>query len=200
MTGAAEAINGVAPVERGTLLDVDRQPGHSVLQVPVPPLETWVRERARHYDADWVSADTDFGHAHVTALGPWLSHPAAVDLHVVASIAATTAAFTFTLSDVAAFPDGILHARPQPGGAFGHLTARLAAAFPQCPPYEGRYDEIVPHLTLDACSAGVGIDSTRAALGSLLPARCVASHLQLAWYEAGACRVLASWPLEGPVG
>ena len=81
---------------------------------------------------------------------------------------------------------------------FGHLTARLTAAFPQCPPYEGRYDEIVPHLTLDTCSAEVGIDSTRAALGSLLPARCVALHLQLAWYEAGACRVLASWPLEGP--
>ena len=47
--------------------------GHSVLQLPVPALEGWVRDRTAHYDAGFVSADPRFGHAHVTALGPFVA-------------------------------------------------------------------------------------------------------------------------------
>ena len=46
-------------------------PGHSVLQLPVAPLEAWVRARTAHYDRGFVSVDPTFGHAHITALGPF---------------------------------------------------------------------------------------------------------------------------------
>lgn len=169
--------------------------GHSVLQVPVGPLERWVRERARHYDPDWVSTDPAFAHAHVTALAPWLSTPTAADLAVVGEVAAATPVQEFDLHDVTAFPDGIVHAPPRPESGFADLTSALVEAFPQCPPYDGRQADVVPHVSLDHLSPAVSIASTRALLGGLLPARCVATTLQLAWYEAGACRVLASWPL-----
>ena len=58
-------------------------PGHSVLQVPVPPLEGWVRARTAHYDTDYLSSDPDFTHAHITVLAPFLLE---VDDHAAAAV------------------------------------------------------------------------------------------------------------------
>lgn len=171
--------------------------GHSVLQVPVPPLEPLVLERTRHYDTDYVSADPDFVHAHVTALAPFLDAPqltpAALD--AIAEIACATESFDFTLEQVATFPNGIVHLLPEPADPFATLTATLWRAFPQCPPYAGRFGDAVPHVTLDALSDSVTEASTRGLVDALLPARCRAERLDLAWYAPGACRVLHSWPL-----
>lgn len=171
-------------------------PGHSVLQVPVPPLEAFVRGRHAHYDPAWVSADPDFVHAHVTALGPWLVDPSERDLAVVAEVAASVEPFDVVLARVATFASGIVHLVPEPDGPFRELTARLTEAFPQCPPYAGEF-EPVPHLTLDLRSDEVSEESTRDLLGDLLPVRSRVESLDLAWYEAGACRLLRRWPLGG---
>ncbi|WP_239456422.1 2'-5' RNA ligase family protein [Nocardioides solisilvae] len=175
--------------------DHPRYPGHSVLQVPVPALEPWVRERTAHHDMAYVSADPAFVHAHVTALGPFLPSPGPEDLAAVAAVAAATPPFDFVLERTGTFPNGIVHALPEPAGPFRELTRRLVAAFPQCPPYAGAFPDPVPHLTLDALSDEVTEASTRAALGGLLPAHGRAEHLDLAWYEQDGCRVLHRWPL-----
>jgi len=173
--------------------------GHSVLQVPVPQLETFVRARHAHYDQAYVSADPAFVHAHITALGPFLPAecltPSA--LATVGEIAAGTAPFDFTLARVGTFPNGIVHLLPDPASPFAALTRRLWSAFPECPPYAGQFAEVVPHLTLDAVSDDVTEASTVRDLRRHLPARCRADVLHLAWYEPGACRVLHSWPLTG---
>ncbi|EWT00995.1 hypothetical protein N865_12310 [Intrasporangium oryzae NRRL B-24470] len=184
-------------------------PGHTVLQVPVPQLETFVRARTAHYDADYVSADPDYVHAHVTALGPFLP-PEAIggpERDSILEILRETEPFEFVLARVATFPNGIIHLVPEPEEPFRRLTARLARAFPQCPPYAGQFPDVRPHLTLDAVSDSVSDSvseaSTRRLLGELVPARCRAERLDLAWYEQGGCRVLASWPLgpqDGMVG
>ncbi|MBC9735049.1 2'-5' RNA ligase family protein [Nocardioides marmotae] len=171
-------------------------PGHSVLQVPVPPLEAFVRGRHAHYDPAWVSADPAFVHAHVTALGPWLADPGPADLAVVGEVAAALAPFDVVLERVATFPNGIVHLLPEPDGPFRELTTRLAEAFPQCPPYAGEFAP-VPHLTLDLASAEVTEASIRELLGDLVPATCRATSLDLAWYEADGCRLLHRWPLGG---
>ncbi len=171
-------------------------PGHTVLQVPVPPLETFVRERHAFYDSAWVSEDPSFVHAHVTALGPWLSSPSSGDLAVVAELAATTEAFEYVLERVATFDTGIIHLLPEPDGPFRELTARLATAFPQCPPYAGAF-EPVPHLTLDLRSRDVSQHSTRRLLADAVPARCRAESLDLAWYQADGCRLVHRWALGG---
>jgi hypothetical protein len=178
---------------------VNRHPsaGHTVLQVPVPELEPFVRARTGHYDASYVSADPAFTHAHVTALGPFLPEPDDEATATVASIVAETRAFDFALERIATFPNGIIHLVPEPDGAFRELTTRLAAAFPQCPPYDGRFAEVHPHLTLDARSPAVSEASTLALLGDLVPTHCRAERLDLAWYQPGACRVLRSWRLGG---
>jgi 2'-5' RNA ligase len=176
--------------------------GHTVLQVPVAQLEPFVRARAEHYDRDWVSADPAFTHAHVTALGPFVDADRLTGdvLAVVAGIARATSPFDFTLRTVSTFPNGIIHLVPEPEKPFRALTDRLGAAFPDHPPYAGQFPDVRPHLTLDARSAEVGEASTRALLGDLVPARCRADRLDLAWYEAGSCRVLHTWRLGAATG
>lgn len=169
--------------------------GHSVLAVPVPEIEPFVRARWQHYDPSLVSRDPQFTHAHITLLAPYLEDPTEADLDKVAAVLTEAPAFDFELAEVAAFADGIIHLRPEPAAPFARLTARLWEAFPQCPPYGGRYDDVAPHLTLDLTSPAVTVASTQRLLGDLLPARCTADRVELHWYETGHCHVRRSWPL-----
>ena len=171
---------------------------HTVLVVPVPALESWVRARWEHYEPGWVSRDPAFTHAHITALAPFLPSPTTADLAVVGLVAASAAAFAYDLSEITAFPDGVLHLQPDPLAPFAALTAALWEAFPSCPPYAGAFADVVPHLTLDQLSAEVSLASVRDSLGDLLPVRTVADRLELQRYAEGDCRALASWSLGWP--
>src|SRR5690349_11687794 len=150
--------------------------GHTVLLVPVPELEPFVRERTAHYDAAWLSADPAFVHAHVTLLAPFLDEPLdATSLARLEDVLSQHRAFSFDLSEVATFPNGIVHLLPDPVAPFRALTADLVRAFPQCPPYAGQFPNPTPHLTLDLVHGGVTEAGVRAAVQPWTPARgCVA--------------------------
>jgi len=168
---------------------------HTVLVVPVPELEAFVRERTEHYDASFLSGDPAFVHAHVTVLGPFVPEPSPADLARVGRAVAAVPAFDFLLGDVAEFADGLLHLRPEPDDGFRRLTAGLVEAFPQCPPYAGAFPDPVPHLTLDQRSTSVTRASTRAAVAGLVPVTCRADRVVLHRYANHDCRVLAEWKL-----
>lgn len=176
-------------------------PGHSVLQVPVPALEPYVRGRHAAHDPAWVSRQRGFVHAHVTLLGPFVTELDAATESAVAEIAASTTAFDATLARVEVFPDGLLHLVPEPDDGFRRLTARLVEAFPEHPPYAGRYGAH-PHLTLDrlapTADPPVTLASTVALLGDLLPARVRADRIELVWWQADRLRTLRTWPLRDP--
>ncbi|MEO6998707.1 MAG: 2'-5' RNA ligase family protein [Terracoccus sp.] len=167
--------------------------------MPVPPLEAFVRARTVHYDPRWLSPDAAFGHAHVTALGPFL-RPEATDadaLRAIAEIARSTEPFTFALTRIDTFPNGIIHLVPEPDEPFQALTRALFEAFPSCPPYGGAFPQVRPHLTVDAVSATVSESSTAALLAGALPAVSRAERLDLALWQENGCRVLAGWALGG---
>lgn len=169
--------------------------GHSVIAVPVPALDEVVRERTARYDASFVSADPAFVHAHVTLLGPWLDDPTDDDLAAVAGVLADEPPFAFELDEVAEFPDGTLHLVPEPAGPFARLTARLAALFPQTPPYAGRYPAPVPHLTLEHRATGASVAGLRDELGDRLPVRARADRVDLQWWANDDCHVRHRWGL-----
>jgi hypothetical protein len=172
--------------------------GHSVLQLPVAPLEEWVRARTGHYDSGFVSADPRFGHAHITALGPFDPDPSAAVLARVGRLASRTRLIGVRLADLAQFPNGIIHLVPDPDDALRDLTARLVAAFPEWPPYGGELGaDVQPHLTVDAASDTVDLASTAQLLRDAVPVEVVLDRLQLAWWESGDCRVLHEWALGG---
>lgn len=176
--------------------------GHTVLQIPVPQLEPFVLARHRHYDAGFVSSDPSFVHAHITALGPFLSPDRITSRQRrrIAEITSRTTPFTFRLAQVDTFPNGVVHLVPEPAAPFRALTAELFAAFPACPPYAAEFPDVRPHLTLDALSDAVTVESTRELLGSLVPAACLAERLDLAWWADGDCRILDFWPLGATGG
>lgn len=182
--------DGAAP-----LSGAGRGPGHSVLAVPVPPLDAHLREHTARHDPSFLSEDPGFSNAHVTLLGPWLPAPTDADLDRVGEVVAAQSNFEVSFARVAAFPDGVLHLVPEPAGPFRRLTALLAAAFPETPPYGGRYAEVVPHLTVDHALTGADADSVTADLGALLPVRITVDRVDLQWWGNHRCRLLHSWRL-----
>ncbi|HET7736499.1 MAG TPA: 2'-5' RNA ligase family protein [Nocardioidaceae bacterium] len=169
--------------------------GHTVLAVPVPALESEVRERTAFYDPTFVSSDPRFVHAHITLLAPWVSRPTDADLATVAAIARGTRPFDVVLSEVAEFPDGVIHLVPEPQDPLRRLTARISAAFPETPPYQGVYDEVVPHLTLDRRSQEVTPAVVHRRVAHLLPAAVPVTRIDLQWWANDDCRVLHTWRL-----
>jgi len=118
----------------------------SGLIVEVPAAEPAVR---RHRDRLDASAPLGVP-AHITVLFPFMS-PEAIDDAVVAAIGRVFAgvrAFRFELSHTDWFGGEVLWLGPRDPQPFRALTDAACRAFPAFPPYEGRFDTVVPHLTI----------------------------------------------------
>ena len=164
----------------------------------MPALEEWVRARTAHYDEGFVSVDPRFGHAHITALGPFDPDPSETVLATVAALAGATTPIRVRLAELGRFPNGIIHLVPDPADGLRDLTRRLVAAFPAHPPYGGEFgDDVQPHLTVDAASDTVSLATTAELLRDVVPVEVVLDRVQLAWWESGNCHVMEEWSLGG---
>jgi 2'-5' RNA ligase len=137
--------------------------------------------------------------SHVTVLHPFM--PAAlVDDDVLARLAALFAAvpaFTATFRRTAWFGEEVLFLAPEPAEPFVALTAAVAAAFPEYPPYEGAYDGEHPHLTLAHTGTVEQHRAVEAAVQPQLPIAMDVRSVQLVQgsEEPHSFRVRASLPL-----
>jgi hypothetical protein len=115
----------------------------TALIVPVPEAEPQVGElRFAHDPSAALGAP-----AHVTILVPFLD-TAELDEAAIADLISGFPAFDFELDRVERFPDGGTWLRPVPSRPFVDLTAAVWERWPECPPYEGAFDEVIPHLTV----------------------------------------------------
>ena len=121
-------------------------PRRSGLMIEIPEAEPVVAEPRSRLDR----VATLGVPAHVTALFPFV--PAdAIDESVVRRVREVTACidpFDYRFASTAWFDQHVLYLAPDPAGPFRELTERLSVAFPDCPPYGGQFDEVVPHLTI----------------------------------------------------
>jgi 2'-5' RNA ligase len=114
---------------------------------------------------------------HITILFPFMPVPT-IDSRVeddLDELARSHLPFEYRLSHVDRFP-GVLYLAPSPTTRFIRLTQAVSAKWPGYPPYEGRYAEIVPHVTL---ASGDDPDGLVAAVESTLPIRALARELLL---------------------
>jgi 2'-5' RNA ligase superfamily protein len=169
---------------------------HTVLYVPVPGLEPYIRWRHEEEGPEWLSPDPGHIHAHVTLLGPFapqsdLTPELDADL---AALFAAAPAFDFVLEEIRVFPSGLVHLHPEPAWGFAELTAALTARYPAYPPYAGEFAP-VPHLSL--CALGPDRDLGRVGqeLGGMLPVRAMAREVRLVVYAEAATRTLRTFPL-----
>ncbi len=133
-----------------------------IVRVPVPRGIERLRQR-------WDRAASVGVPAHVTVLFPFLAPgDLAPDARgELASIAADTEPFGVTFASVGRFPN-VVYLMPEPSGPFARLTEAVFARFPAVPPYDGAFEEVVPHLTV-AESASAPHDEIAREAAALLP-------------------------------
>lgn len=132
--------------------------------------------------------------AHVTVLYPFADGSAITEelLSSLEEIAAPVPSFDFTLIDVGRFGD-VVYLRPEPADPFVGLTNALHERWPAHPPYEGRFDSVVPHLTI---ADDPQASSHLAEIEAVLPLHERASELMLIGRTArGRWRELRRLPL-----
>jgi 2'-5' RNA ligase len=124
--------------------------------------------------------------AHVTLLFPFLpvTRLEPPIRRALAEIAATVQPFDVRFQRVGRFP-GVVYLMPEPAVPFLGLTHAIAARFPDHQPYEGAFDEVVPHLTL--------VESSTAPLDEIAVA--AERHLPVTWH-VDAMEVLVEQPGE----
>jgi 2'-5' RNA ligase len=86
---------------------------------------------------------------HVTVLFPFLpvadlAPPIRAEL---AAIAGAVPAFEVRFERVRRFPD-VVWVEPEPAEPFAALTAAVVSRWPAYPPYGGRFETVIPHLTI----------------------------------------------------
>jgi len=124
--------------------------------------------------------------AHITVLAPFGTDqdPTPGELADVEEFFAEQTAFGYQLTQVCTFPDGPRYLSPEPPSAFSRLTHGLHHLFPEYPPYEGRFDLVVPHLTIPD-DAVVG----------RLPIQAHARQASVVHVEDGVLTEIATFPL-----
>ena len=120
---------------------------------------------------------------HVTLLYPFVP-PAMIDDSVettLAEVAARVPPFMFQLARVGRFP-GVLYLEPEPASSFVNLIETLLVRWPDHPPYGGRYEAVVPHVTVLAGREPPGL---AVSLEEALPVDCKAERVQLLAQDDG---------------
>ena len=117
----------------------------SALIIAVPEAEPVVADFRERFDPAAHSGVP----AHITVLFPFMS-PKWLDAGVIERLRAVATgrpAFSFRMKRIGRFPN-ILYLKPEPAAPFIAMTDALCAQFPDFPPYEGQFEEIIPHLTV----------------------------------------------------
>jgi 2'-5' RNA ligase len=139
----------------------------------VPEAERYIARYRDRYDP---SARRNVP-AHVTVLYPFMP-PEQIDdgvLERLRNIAGALPCFAYRLARTERFPVA-LYLAPDPGDSYAALTDAVFQAFPDYPPFEGKFDTVVPHVTVAhgdeplLCEIDVELRISLPAAG--IPARC----------------------------
>ena len=95
---------------------------------------------------------------HVTLL-----YPAPRDVDAIAEVLVTFAAFEVLFARLERF-SGTLWLAPEPAEPFQRVIEALVRRFPEHPPYDGAFTEIVPHLTVAQSAFDDAVSSLQASL------------------------------------
>jgi|ERR1700681_2538788 len=165
----------------------------SALILPVPDAELLLVDWRERYDpAAAVGVP-----AHITLLYPFVPPPLGdVVLDDLATLFNAVDAFTVRFHRLRRFAQ-TLYVEPDDGGCIKSIIAEVTRRWPEHKPYGGRYDDVVPHLT-------VADNKPQQLLNDI--ERAVAPHLPLetrlfeAWLivsdEAGRWRRQGVFPLK----
>ncbi len=171
-------------------------PVEAALVILVPEVEPLVSPFRLEYDP---SAAKGFP-AHITINYPFLPgvNPDMNLDRALEELFGQADAFSFTFRRLARFPD-ILYLAPEPDTPFKQLVDLVAKRFPASPPYEGAFEEIIPHLTVAQFENEKVLQKIERELAvhlqEYLPLSIRATHVTLINNRAGMWQRTSSYPL-----
>jgi 2'-5' RNA ligase len=170
-------------------------PRQSAVIVTVQPVEPLVAEHRMRFDvaAGWGVP------AHVTVLYPFVA-PDEIDGSVVERLetaVASVSRFRTVFGSTGWFGSEVLFLAPHPGDSFRALTSAVTAAFPGHLPYDGAYEDVVPHLTIghDADPVQLRTVEDRVQRGLPVAAEVTSAALWSGAATAGSWHQVAELPL-----
>jgi 2'-5' RNA ligase len=117
--------------------------------------------------------------AHVTLLFPFVpASELALAEDRLAEVVGQAEAFDVSFARTARFPE-VLYLEPDPAEPFAGLTAAIAAAWPEHPPYEGAHETVIPHLTVAESEDEKLLERIRADVEPKLPLQTRVTEAQL---------------------
>ncbi|WP_225834423.1 2'-5' RNA ligase family protein [Streptomyces sp. NK08204] len=134
--------------------------------------------------------------AHVTVLFPFLdeSRIDGVVRAAITGIVGRHRSFEVRFEHCGRFP-GVLYLVPDPDTPFRRLTQAVTQQWPQCPPFAGQFDDIVPHLTVAQGQESAVLDEVAADLRDRLPVVARVSSVDLMVHSGVRWQRRASFPL-----
>jgi hypothetical protein len=137
----------------------------------------------------------------VTVLFPFVE-PESIDGGVLADLRDLCGAmegFALRFERTARFPT-VLYLAPEPADRFRAMTRSLVERYPECPPYEGEFDDPVPHLTVAHSVPEEVMDAVDRDIAGGLPIETEARVvlLMVGRNAPGGWRTIESLPLARP--
>ena len=146
----------------------------------------------------WDRAARAGAQPHVTVLFPFLATSAltAAVRAELSGIAATVEPFEVAFRRVRRFDEGVVWIEPEPAEPFRRLTAAVVERWPDHPPYDGLFDEVIPHLTVvEADGDAPPLAAIEAEVGAAMPFQARADRLEV-WRHDPAGRWRPHWRLR----
>ncbi|WP_030463967.1 2'-5' RNA ligase family protein [Kitasatospora sp. NRRL B-11411] len=168
------------------------QTGQTGLIVRIPEAEPFVGGWRERFDP---SAQAGVP-AHVTVLFPFLdeSRIDALVHSALADVLGSHPAFDLRFERCGRFP-GVLYLVPTPDTQLRQLTEAITDRWPEAPPYEGRFAEILPHLTVVQGQEEAVMEEIEADLGGKLPFTSRISSVELMVHDGTKWQERASFAL-----
>lgn len=156
--------------------------GQTALVLPVSEAEPTVGRWRERYDP---SAGCGMP-AHITVLFPFLplERIGSEELHALRQLFACAEAVPVRFTAFGSFPK-VLYLTPEPTAPLVGLTASIAGRWPEAPPYEGAFAEVVPHLTVGMGITGAVAAELKRDIGQNLPIETVLREVRLVAFTAG---------------
>jgi 2'-5' RNA ligase len=167
--------------------------GLTALVVVVPEVESVVGRWRQEFDPSAAVGVP----AHVTVLSPFLDEPR-IDgevLDALTEVFGAYEAFDQRFDECGRFPE-VLYLAPTPDEHFRLLTKAVTDRWPQCLPYGGRFDDVVPHLTIGVRGDHADFDAIEADVAHALPIGTRVSSAALLVYDGARWSRRTDFPLR----
>jgi len=168
------------------------------LVVLLPELEPVVGEWRAQYDATYFGLP-----AHVTVVAPWIPPDQLTDsdLDAVAQLVKSWQPFEVSFGTFGQFENhdafDVHYLAPEPADHFLGLIDDICAVWPEYEPYEGVFNDVIPHLTVSTTAKPKRAAKIREEIEPKLPVQTMAAELSVVQIVDDRYSLVRSFPLGG---